>query len=304
MILRSHSLACLAVAAVAVGCGSRQDAARDAKVAQLEQQLAETQKQLADKEAAAPAAAAPVTPPPSSPAPEPSRTAAAPARKPADRQTSQRPAATAGDRAQAQRLTDEQRGINARQTESNVRLQQQVDDLKPREFVLPAGTPIAVRPTNELSTAKLANGSTFEAILEHDLVSGDTTIAKAKSRATGVVLTSDPGGRVKGTATLVVGLQSVVGVKGNVIALRTESFTADAASSKKKDTVRTGVATGVGAIIGGIAGGGSGAAKGAGAGAATGVGVALATRGEPAVIPAEALIEVRLTAPVTVVMQP
>jgi hypothetical protein len=49
--------------------------------------------------------------------------------------------------------------------------------------------------------------------------------------------------------------------------------------------VRTGVATGVGA------------------GAVVGVGATLATRGAAAVIPAEELIEFRLTAPVTVVIQ-
>jgi hypothetical protein len=129
-------------------------------------------------------------------------------------------------------------------------------------------------------------------------------VAKAGTRVTGFVVSSDPGGRVKGTASLTVGVRSVVGVNGSTIAVTTDSYTADADSTKKRDAVRTGVATGVGAIIGGIAGGGSGAAIGAGAGAAAGVGANMATRGEAAVIPAEQLIELRLISPVTVTMQP
>jgi len=207
-------------------------------------------------------------------------------------------------KAEAQRLVDQQRAVNAKQAETNVQLQQQVDQLKPQEFTLPAGTIIPVRTISELSTAKLSNGSVFEALLEDDLKSGETVVAKARSRVTGVVVSSDPGGRVKGTASLTVGVRSIVGVKGNIIAITTDSYSTDAESTKKKDAVRTGIATGVGAIIGGIAGGGSGAAKGAGAGAATGVGVAMATRGAAAVIPAEELIEFRLTSPVRVSIQP
>ena len=67
---------------------------------------------------------------------------------------------------------------------------------------------------------------------------------------------------------------------------------------------RGGIMTGAGAAVGAIAGGGKGAAIGAGVGAAAGVGTAMATRGKPAVIPAETLIEFRLAAPATVVVRP
>jgi hypothetical protein len=59
--------------------------------------------------------------------------------------------------------------------------------------------------------------------------------------------------------------------------------------------------TGAGAAVGAIAGGGKGAAVGAGVGAAAGVGTAMATRGKPAVIPAETLIQFSLRTPVTIV---
>jgi hypothetical protein len=107
-----------------------------------------------------------------------------------------------------------------------------------------------------------------------------------------IVVESDPGGRVKGVASLSVAAKSIAGVGGNALAVKTESYSVDASNTKKKDTVRTGIATGAGAIIGGIAGGGKGAAIGAGAGAAAGVGTAMATRGAAAVIPTETLIRI------------
>ena len=175
--------------------------------------------------------------------------------------------------------------------------------MKPREFTLPAGTVIPVRTTAEISTSKVKNGSVFEAILEKDLVSDGTILAKAGALVNCIVVESDPGGRVKGVASLSVAAKSIAGVGGNTLTVKTESYSVDANSTKKKDTVRTGIATGAGAIIGGIAGGGKGAAIGAGAGAAAGVGTAMATRGAAAVIPTETLIEFNLSAPATVVIR-
>jgi hypothetical protein len=77
----------------------------------------------------------------------------------------------------------------------------------------------------------------------------------------------------------------------------------EAKDTTKKDVARTGIAAGAGAVIGAIAGGGKGAAIGAGVGAAGGTGVAMATRGDPAVIPTETLIQFELTAPATVVLR-
>jgi hypothetical protein len=117
-------------------------------------------------------------------------------------------------------------------------------------------------------------------------------------------VTSDPGGRVKGTASLSVAARSIAGAGNNPIPIKTASFTVDAESTKGRDAKRTGIATAIGAGIGAIAGGGSGAAIGAGAGAAAGVGANMATRGKPAVIPTETLIEFALSAPATAVIRP
>jgi hypothetical protein len=116
-------------------------------------------------------------------------------------------------------------------------------------------------------------------------------------------VSSDPGGRVKGVASLSVAARSIAGVDANTLTVKTDSYSVDANTTKGKDAARTGIAAGAGAVIGAIAGGGKGAAIGAGAGAAAGVGGNLLTRGAAAVIPSETLIEFKLAAPATVVLR-
>ena len=320
MTIPCRTLALVLTAALAAACSSAEP---DPRVAELEKQLAETQKQLADgnqpaqpaaqatqaeavppaSQSAQPAAAASSRPAPSAQAgpstSKPSASAAATAQ--AQKEANE---AAATQKAEAQRLIDEQKALNAKQADTNAKLQQELERLKPREYTLPAGTAFSVRLPREVSTERAATGSTFDGLLEHDLKSGETVVAKAGTRVNGFVVDSDPGGRVKGVASLSVGIRSIVGLKGASIAVTTDSFSTEAQSTKKKDAVRTGVATGVGALIGGIAGGGKGAAIGAGVGAGAGVGTNLATRGDAAIIPAESLLEFRLQAPVTVTIQP
>jgi hypothetical protein len=333
----THSCRTLAVvltAALAAACSSER-AEPDPRIAELEKQLAESQKQLADSaqqaqgaaqgappaaqaaqqaEAAQQASALTQTtgagsqqgakPAASTGKSSASAAATAQAQKEAAELQAKQAAETQAKQAEAQRLIEEQKALNARQAETNAKLQQELERMKPRDYTVPAGTVVAVRLPREVSSERAATGSTFDAILEHDLKSGETVLAKAGTRVNGFVVESDPGGRVKGVASLTIGVRSIVGVKNTAIAVSTDSFTADAQSTKKKDAVRTGIATGVGALIGGIAGGGKGAAIGAGAGAAAGVGTNLATKGEPAVFAAESLLEFKLQAPVTVTIQP
>jgi hypothetical protein len=286
------------LALVAAGCGSQPDTSQEQKIAELEQQLQDVKGQLAEsQEKAVPEA--PAQPEAPAPSAEKPQQAPAPAAKAPDAVTKEEYAA---DKAAARAAVDRQQAINAGQAATNADVQRQIEELKPLEITLPVGTVIAVLNTSELSTKTLSNGSVFDAILDRDLVGDGTVLARKGARVTGVVVSSDPGGKVKGVASLDVAVQSIVGPKGTSIAVRTDSFAAQAEQSKGKDAKRTGILTGAGAAIGAIAGGGKGAAIGAGAGAATGVGATLATRGEAAVIPAETLMEFRLTAPVTVVV--
>jgi len=317
MTFRAFTAIALTSAALSSVACKPHNAQNDQKVAELQKQLADAQQQLAagkqPAESAAsstPAEQALAQPPP--PAVSTAPTAPAGSAQPAgttgrsskSSPKSASPSSTGADAAATKEQLNRQKSINAEQADTNANLQKQIEDLKPREVTIPAGTSLSVRTSTELSTKSLSDGSTFTAVLEQPLKASDVVVANKGSHVNGVVVSSDPGGRVKGTASLTVAVRSIVGAKGKVIPVSTDSYTVDAEQTKKKDATRTGVATGVGAIIGGIAGGGKGAAIGAGAGAAAGVGTNMATRGAAAVIPAEQLMELHLTSPVTITVQP
>lgn len=170
----------------------------------------------------------------------------------------------------------------------------------PKTYTLPAGSAVVVRTTSTISTKTSQSGDAFEATLHRPLEVDGVVIAGQGATVRGVVTNSDPGGRVKGVASLALALRSVTLPSGQTIDLATDHVSKLAPQSKKKDAMKIGIASGVGAAIGAIAGGGKGAAIGAGAGAAGGTGVVMATRGEPATIASESLLTFHTTAPITV----
>jgi hypothetical protein len=174
---------------------------------------------------------------------------------------------------------------------------------KPKNYVIAAGTAIPVRTITALSTKTATTGAPFSASLTQPLSVDGKVLAPAGAEVKGVVVLSDPGGRVKGKASISVALKSIQGTHGP-ISIETNNSEAVAKSTVKKDVARGGVMTGAGAVIGAIAGGGRGAAIGAGVGAAAGVGTAVATKGAPAEIPAETALTFTTKAPVTVTVQP
>lgn len=170
----------------------------------------------------------------------------------------------------------------------------------PRVYTIPAGTVISVTTSSDLSTKESRSGQAFTASLNQAITDGDWVIAKRGAPVTGVIVTSDPGGKVKGRASISVRLEKLTLADGRTIDLATNTYARQAKGTKKKDAMKIGVGAGIGAAIGAIAGGGKGAAIGAGAGGAAGTGYVLATKGDPAVIPSESTLTFRLTAPVKV----
>jgi hypothetical protein len=306
-----------------VACNSQNAADEQKKIDELQAQLDDAKQQLAAKQPESPAAAPPATTPaavepPAAPAGQATAPGTGTPKSGASAAKSPRraaalpdpPAAAQHGQEQANALAEqqanalaEQRRLNESQAQTNAQLQRQLEEMKPVEYTIPAGTVIPVRTTTELSTSSLATGSTFDALLERDLVVDGTVLAAHGSHVTGVVASSDPGGKVKGVASLAVTIRSITGRRDHAIRVKTDQYSVEAPKSKGRDAARTGIMTGAGAIVGAIAGGGKGAAIGAGAGAATGVGTSMATRGKAAVIPAETLVDFRLAAPVTVVYQ-
>jgi hypothetical protein len=170
----------------------------------------------------------------------------------------------------------------------------------PRTITLAEGTPIQVLTINTLSTKTVQTRDEFEASLDQAIVEGKWTIAKRGATVKGIITESDPGGRVKGVASMSLKLTSLTLADGREVSIGTNTYTVEAKTTKKKDATKIGIGAGIGAAIGAIAGGGKGAAIGAGVGGAAGTGTVLATRGDPAVISSETPITFELTSPLKV----
>ena len=170
----------------------------------------------------------------------------------------------------------------------------------PRTATLAAGTPLKVRTTTMLSTKSHKAGDTFAATLEEPLVQGDWVIAMKGATVEGRVVESDPGGRVKGVASLAIALDRLRTADGQTVDISTKNVSVEARSTKTKDATKVAIGTGIGAAIGAIAGGKKGAAIGAGTGAGAGTAVVLGTRGDAAEIGSETVLNFELGAPVTV----
>lgn len=163
---------------------------------------------------------------------------------------------------------------------------------------VPAGTALAVRISESLSTEKSAEGDTFSGSLERALVIDGKTLAPAGSTVSGVVYHSVRSGKVKGLAELGLRLTSLT-VAGEKHSITSQNWFQQAKATKKEDAAWIGGGAAAGALIGGIAGGGKGAAVGAAAGGGAGTAKVLATRGEPVAVASESLVTFKLKEPVT-----
>jgi len=171
---------------------------------------------------------------------------------------------------------------------------------QPRSVTIASGTLLTVRLGETISTERSRQGDSFIATLDQPLVVDGLVIAEKGARANGRVVDTVEAGRVKGLAHLSLELASLMTSDGQKIEIRTARFEKEGPASKTEDTEKVGIGAAIGAAIGAIAGGGKGAAIGAAGGGAAGGGVVAATRGKPAVLPAETKISFRVEQPVTI----
>ena len=138
--------------------------------------------------------------------------------------------------------------------------------------------------TSTISTNAQKSGEAFSAVLAKAIVDGDWVIAKQGARVEGVVVDSDPGGKVKGVASMTLSLRRLTLADGRTVELDTDTFIQEAKTSKGKDAKKVGIGAGIGAAVGG--GGGPAAS--------------LATRGDPAEIPSETELRFTLNQSITI----
>ena len=160
---------------------------------------------------------------------------------------------------------------------------------------------MSVFTTSTISTSANKSGEAFSAVLAKGIVDGDWVIAKQGSRVEGVIVDADPGGKVKGVASMTLALRRLTLTDGRTIDLDTDTYIQEAKTSKGKDAKKVGIGAGIGAAIGAIAGGGKGAAIGAAVGGGGGAAASLATRGDAAEIPSETELKFTLNQSVTIV---
>ncbi len=168
----------------------------------------------------------------------------------------------------------------------------------PTPIQVPSGTTISVRTTGPLSTSKSETNETFEASIAKPVMVGHDTVIPVGAPVKGVILKSEAAGRIKGEGGLMLQVTSLT-LHGKSYKMITRAISQQAKSRGKRSAVMIGGGGGAGALIGGLAGGGKGAAIGALAGAAAGTAGATMTGKRDVVIPAETVLEFKLSAPLT-----
>jgi hypothetical protein len=174
---------------------------------------------------------------------------------------------------------------------------------EPARVTLTPGTMLSVRLNQALSSDRSRQGDVFGGTLDQPLEIDGFVVAERGARVEGRVSEVQEAGRVKGLAQLTLELTRLYTSDGQSIPIRTTQFVQRGLASKKEDAEKVGAGAVLGTIIGAIAGGGKGAAIGAAAGGAAGAGTVAATRGKPALLPAETRVSFRVDQAVEITEQ-
>jgi len=170
---------------------------------------------------------------------------------------------------------------------------------RPRPFVVPADTAIAVVLDEPVASKTSTPGQTFTATVEAPVeVDGRMAIPKG-ARASGVVKDVKAAGRFKGGAVLELALTSIrLGDRDYEI--QTSAPVITSKGKGKRTAAMVGGGAGGGAAIGAVAGGGKGAAIGALIGAAAGAGGAGLTGNRDITLAAETPLTFTLLQPLEI----
>lgn len=168
---------------------------------------------------------------------------------------------------------------------------------------VPAGTEVAVRLGQEISSGTASDGAAFEGTLANALVVNGIEVAPVGSAVTGKVTHAVSSGRLNRPAELSLLLTSLAVKGGEKIDISTSAWSVKGESHKKRNIEMIGGGAGAGALIGALAGGKKGAAIGGAVGAGAGTGVAAATGKKEIALAPETKLTFKLTAPATVTIR-
>ena len=165
---------------------------------------------------------------------------------------------------------------------------------------IPTGTLLQVRTSQPLDATHVQPGQVFQATVAADVYQGGVLALPRGAVITGKVLSTQSNkGDLAGKQGLSLGLTNI-NLGGQIYILPADTWYGQGPGKGGYSAGNTIGTASLGAVIGAIAGGGAGAAIGAGAGAIVGATASAATTGPRMFVPAEAVLNFHLLAPVTV----
>jgi len=173
--------------------------------------------------------------------------------------------------------------------------------MAPKVVTLPEGTVMTVRLNEKVSSKDSSSGDRFTAtVAEPVQVDGKDVIPKGAA-VTGTVTDAKARGKIKGSATLRLVLDSVT-IKDAKYDIQTSAVARSMQGKGKRTAEFGGGGAAAGALIGGLAGGGKGLGIGLLAGGAAGLAGGAFTGNKDIVLPAETMLSFKLLKPVDIKM--
>ncbi len=171
---------------------------------------------------------------------------------------------------------------------------------EPQRINIPAGTEIAVRLIDSLSSETSNPDQRWRGTVNGDIVVDDHTVIPSGSEVQGRIVEVKKASHYTGAAQLTLELSRVT-FGGKSYTVASDQWTRKGAARGGNTAKKVGSGAAIGAVLGGIFGGGKGAAIGAAAGAGAGAGANTVTKGERVELDSESLIMFRLASAVSVV---
>jgi hypothetical protein len=176
---------------------------------------------------------------------------------------------------------------------------------KPRfeELTVVENSVIGIQLAQSISSATAKVEDKVTAKVTRDVMVGGRTAIPAGSTLEGNVTYVNPGGKFKERARIGIKFIAILLPDNTRQSIQTEALFRDGEAPASEATAKVGASAAIGAILGAVIGGKKGAAIGAGAGAAGGTAAVAAGGKNDAVFAASAPLTVRLTSPVTVMIE-
>ncbi len=171
------------------------------------------------------------------------------------------------------------------------------------EFVVSADSVVGLQMETSITSERARVEDEVVARVTRDCVVDGRVVIPAGAEARGEVTLVERGGRFRDRARLGVRFTSIVLADGTRIPLETETIYRGGDAPGGESAARIGGGAFGGAILGGIFGGTKGAAIGGSAGAGAGTAAALAGGRNPATLARGTPITIRITAPMTVILE-